>query len=317
MFFLWQVLISVLAVFIFRYLAFNILPKQMQSGSFSIQTLLAAKQYVGAMYSLSVLGIILSQFDKIVLSFSIEMSSFGYYTVASTVAALLFNLAAPITNAFFPRLCELKETGETLEFSDAFHKGAQLVSIVCGTGSFCLLIYSNEILFLWLGDKNVVEDISPLLKLLVIGNLINVVTWIPYQTQYAHGWTSLALKTNLIAIVVFIPTAIVFVLNFGAKGVIVSWIGLNIYYLFLSIPFMFSRILKGEAFKFYMSSILFPLGAGFFTMMLSSLFFDFESGVTGIMFKILICTTLSLVTSFLASGNVLTDAIKVARGVKG
>jgi len=57
--------------------------------------------------SVTFLAILLTQLDKVLLSRLLSLESFGYYTLAATVAGVLYMVIGPITSAFYPRLVEL------------------------------------------------------------------------------------------------------------------------------------------------------------------------------------------------------------------
>ena len=91
----------------------------------------------------------------------------------------------------------------------------------------------------------------------------NGLMWIPYQTRTAHGWTSLAVLINIIAV-----TIIVFGIlwnttpRYGAEGAAWVWVSLNAGYVLIGIHFMYRRILSTEKWKWYIHDLMLPLGTG-------------------------------------------------------
>ena len=79
------------------------------------------------------LALLLTQVDTILLSKLLSLSGYGYYSLAATVAAALCMLIGPITQAWYPRLCELHAHGDTVALTDSYHKGAKLVSVIAGS----------------------------------------------------------------------------------------------------------------------------------------------------------------------------------------
>jgi hypothetical protein len=96
----------------------------------------------------------------------------------------------------------------------------------------------------------------------MLGNLLNGLLWIPYQTQLAHGWTSLAVYINTVAVCLIVPAILWVTPRFGAEGAAWVWVILNALRLIFGVQFMYRRILLGEKRRWYMRDVLAPLAAG-------------------------------------------------------
>lgn len=95
----------------------------------------------------------------------------------------------------------------------------------------------------------------------MLGNLLNGLMWIPYQTQLAHGWTSLTVRINIVAVAVIVPAILWATPRYGAEGAAWVWLVLNTGYLLVGIHFMYGRILSAEKRRWYAQDLLLPLGA--------------------------------------------------------
>jgi hypothetical protein len=125
---------------------------------------------------------------------------------------------------------------------------------------------------LWTRDSEIVENTATLLRILGFGNLLNCLMWVPYQAQLAHGWTSLAIRMNIIAISFIVPTLIFSISYFGAPGAAWTWVTLNSGYVLIGAHFFFQRILMREKLRWYFEDILLPLGIGCFVSLLFSFY---------------------------------------------
>jgi hypothetical protein len=96
----------------------------------------------------------------------------------------------------------------------------------------------------------------------MLGNLLNGLMWIPYQTQLAHGWTSLTVRINIAAVSLMVPAILWATPRFGAEGAAWVWVSLNAAYVLIGVHFMYRRILLGEKWCWYMRDVLAPLAAG-------------------------------------------------------
>jgi len=261
-FFLWQGLISIATVAILAGTTYSTLPRAERSGRFSVRALRGVRGFAGGMVGITFLALLLTQVDKILLSKLLTLSAYGYYALAAAVAGALYVLISPITQAFYPRLCELLARDNLSALADTYHLGAQLVTIIAGSAALVLILFSETFLMLWTQDAELARRVAPLLSLLVLGNLLNGLMWIPYQTQLAHGWTRLTVRINLVAVALIVPAILWVTPRYGAEGAAWVWVSLNAGYVVLGIHFMYRRILTHEKWRWYGQDVLSPLAAG-------------------------------------------------------
>jgi O-antigen/teichoic acid export membrane protein len=211
------------------------------------------------MMGITLLSLLLTQVDKILLSRLLSLKDYGYYTLAATVASALTILVSPITQAWFPRLTQLVTSDDYPALVRTYHEGAQLVTTIVGSVALVLIFFGDIFLQLWTQNSELSQRTAFLLSLLVIGNLLNSLMWIPYQTQLAYGWTSLTVKINIVAVLFIVPAILWATPRYGMVGTAYCWIILNAGYVLLGVHFMYRRILKAEKGRWYRRDIIYPL----------------------------------------------------------
>jgi O-antigen/teichoic acid export membrane protein len=202
------------------------------------------------------------QVDKILLSKLLSLKEYGYYTLVAIVAGGLYAIITPITQSFYPRLCELHARNDQVGLINTYHKGAQLISVFAGSVAIVIIVFGETFLRLWTQDPELAQRTKTLLSLLMLGNLLNGLMWIPYQTQLAHGWTELGIRINIIAIAIIIPAILWVTPRFGAEGAAWVWVSLNAGYVLIGVHFMYQRILVTEKWRWYIKDALIPLLTG-------------------------------------------------------
>ncbi len=260
-FFVWQGLVSLLSIAVFSTLVYRILPESSRPARFSWPALSHIWRFAGGMLVISLLALLLTQVDKILLSRLLTLEALGYYLLAAMIATALRLIPGPITAAIYPRFTELatREDGEPA-LRALYHHVAQLVTVLMGSAALVLIAFSHPILMLWTGNRIVSDETAPLLSLLALGTLLNGLMWIPHQLQLAHGWTALAIRTNAIAVAVLVPFLFWLVPRYGAMGAAWAWLALNVAYLTVTAHFMHRRLLVGEKWRWYITDIAVPLG---------------------------------------------------------
>lgn len=82
------------------------------------------------------------------------------------------------------------------------------------------------------------------------------------MTQLAHGWTSFAVRVNIVAVAIIVPAIFWAVPRFGAVGAAWAWLALNAGYVLIGVHFMHRRLLSGEKWRWYREAIIQPLIVG-------------------------------------------------------
>ena len=168
-------------------------------------------RFAGGMMVITLLALLLTQVDKILLSRLLTLEAFGYYALAGVLANSLYLLVGPVTTAFYPRFTEFVTQGDDAALRSAYHQSAQLVTVLIGAAAIVLMIFGERVLLVWTSDAALTRQVAPLLSILALGTLLNGLVWIPYQMQLAHGWTTLAIKINVIAVLLFAPAIVLVV----------------------------------------------------------------------------------------------------------
>ena len=271
-FFLWQGLISLLTVALLAGAVYHALPPVPRPARFSKSALIGIWRFAAGMMLIVFLSLLLTQSDKILLSRLLTLKAYGYYALAAVVASGLYSLVAPITAAFYPRFTELATRGDEIASRLAYHQGAQMVTVFTGAAAVVLAVFHDQVMLLWTNDPELVRQAAMLMAVLALGTLFNGLMWIPYQLQLAHGWTSLTIKFNIVAVSLVVPAIVLVVPAYGAIGGAWVWVSLNASALVIAIPLMHRRLLPGEKWRWYRQDVAIPLAtaaaAAFFCRLL-------------------------------------------------
>lgn len=184
---------------------------------------------------------------------------------------------------------------------DSYHKGAQLVSVFAGSVAIVVILFAETFLRLWTQDQDLARRTATLLILLTLGNLLNGLMWIPYQTQLAHGWTSLAVHINIAAVAVIVPAIIWATPRFGAEGAAWVWVSLNAGYLLIGIHFMYRRILNTEKWRWYLKDVFMPLLVGSAAASTLAVLWNAESSNFNDMTLLTLATVITLTATILSA----------------
>lgn len=259
LFFLWQGVISIVAIVLFIIATYRFLPASQHRPQFSLIQLNMIKRFAGSMMTITLLSLLLTQIDKILLSRLLNLEMFGYYSLANTIALMLLQLITPITQAYYPHFTELVTQHHTEKLSKIYHQSSQLVNILLIPATLILVFFGKNILLLWTNNTTLVENVAPLLTLLALGTMINGFMYTPYFLTLAYAWTKFALYQNIIAVILLAPAMLWAIIHYGAIGAAWVWLILNIGYVLIGVHFMYRRLLTTEKWRWYGNDIMRPL----------------------------------------------------------
>tara|TARA_Y100001968_G_C19373533_1_gene726365 strand:- start:429 stop:1430 length:1002 start_codon:yes stop_codon:yes gene_type:complete len=259
-FYQWQLLSSIIATSSYCLLSYSYLPKRKKLNiGFSFKSIGLVKKFAFGMLLINFFSLLVGQMDKIVLSKVLTMETFGYYTLAASIAGFTYFASTAITNAHYPLLCKYKQQSNTIGMARTFHSGSRLVTVLIGSASIYFVFFCKELLQLWISSDTTVNSITLIVQLLIIGNFINTLIWIPYHAQLACGWTSITVKTNAFLSILMPPMIYFSSINFGLVGAALISIIVNSIYITISLLIVFPKILPGEKKKWILNDTLKPI----------------------------------------------------------
>jgi len=158
-------------------------------------------------------GLLVSQLDRIILSRTVDVTSFGIYTVVATLALAFLQLQAPVTRAYFPVIVrDIQSHGRVSDLHMKRLLGGTLLTSTLPALLTCAL--APQILELWLHNPTVVSIGTGPLRLLLLAIALNSLYGCIYQVIIAKGQSHRVLQFNLTSL----AGAALVVLLWGADG---------------------------------------------------------------------------------------------------
>jgi len=276
-FFCWQAFVSLLSLIILRIKTLALLRTNEKFFRFDMNRIRDVSTFASGMFGITVLSLCLTQSDKFILSKLLSLENFSYYTFAVTVSGALYMLITPITQAFYPRMVSLISIGDEKGLRITFHQATQLVNVLILPIVLTIIFFSESIIYAWSGNQTLADNSGPILSIYIIGSYLNGLVNIPYHLQLAYGWTSLALKMNLITVIFLLPAIIIITPIAGAIGAAYLWAAINLIYFTVGTIIMFRRLLRDERNSWFIYDIGIPCLLMSIGASLTSLLVDIDS----------------------------------------
>lgn len=258
-YFVWQLMANGLGVVLFAFLAWRKMPRFRLIPRPSFHVLRQIYQFAAGVGFNAVLGTVLRQADKLILSAMLPMKQFGYYALASLIAQVVAMVADVVSNAAYPRFSQLlgADAAED-QIAKLYHLVSQMVAVLIIPFALSLALYSEEALYVYTGDNEIAQNTAVIFSILVMAKMLHASMIVPYALQLAYGWVKLSIYLNIISVVWLLPALYWGVQQYGATGAALAWLMVTIGYVLIGLPLMHRKLLPGQAWRWFSSALLLP-----------------------------------------------------------
>jgi O-antigen/teichoic acid export membrane protein len=230
-FFLFQLIVSLGELCVLWWKAGTLVPGARAWPSFDLEPLRAMWRFSGALAVVSVIYVFITQTDKLVLSKTLTLANYGYFTVAIMVASGVNMAAGPISSALVPRLTYLFSRGDSAEMQNLYRNATQWVAVMVWSIAGVVAFFAEPLLLTWTKDPVLARQASPILFWYALGNACLGMAAFQYYLQFVHGNLRLHLIGNAVFVVVLIPGIILAAVYYGAVGAGRMWFAENLAFL--------------------------------------------------------------------------------------
>jgi O-antigen/teichoic acid export membrane protein len=154
---------------------------------------------VSVLSSAIMVGLLVSQIDRVVLSRSVPIELFGIYSVIIAVSMAFLQLQIPFTRAYLPIFAEDYKKHGAISLIH-IKKLVIITSVAAVLPAMIASAFAGYILQIWLGDSHIVKVGTHPLQLLLLAVAVNSLYGCVYQVIIASGKSHIVLKFNLVAL---------------------------------------------------------------------------------------------------------------------
>jgi len=255
-----------------RYLRRELKANQAVAPRFSWGILKRHAAFSGSLAFTSLIWVLITQSDKLVLSKIIPLREYGYFGLAVLIAGGINVLSAPLHQAFAPRFTALAAQKDDRSLFELYHIAMQLVGVIAVPIGLVMAIWPESVLFAWTGDRQLAASVAPILTWYALGNVCLALITPCFYLQYAYGKLHLHVIGNVIFGVLLVPSIILVAMRYGALGAAHVWFVGNLLFLLVWVPIVHSRLAPGENRRWYIEDIIFPATAALLVGLVGNLF---------------------------------------------
>jgi O-antigen/teichoic acid export membrane protein len=226
---------------------------------FDKQLLIKNWKYSIGIAGISFLSTIILQSDKILVSKLLSIDYLGYYTIASTLALFPIMISNPITTAIFPRFISLIELEDKEKLFEFYHNTCKLVAVVIFPICVTIIFFSSSVVFVWTGSDDTAIKSSKVASILILGQLLQVITSVPFYFASAIGKTKLIFFIQFASIFIFIPLLFILIPEYGIVGASISWLSMNLIIFPFYMYYLHEKYIPNQFWKWLYENVILPL----------------------------------------------------------
>ena len=184
-----------------------------------------------AMSLASVVWMLASQFDKLVLSGLLSLADYGAYGMATAAAMAVLMATGSLADVAIPRLTALQAEHREQAVRELYSRLSQWTAVIGCAAAAWLASHAQPVLATWTGDAMLAGRMAPVLALYALGNAAMALAALPYYLQLAQGRLALHLLGTGCMAALQVPGVVWAASTHGAVGAAAVWLAVNMLYL--------------------------------------------------------------------------------------
>ena len=255
-FLLWFAFSSGVELLVYAVMAYRLYPNLKIRPFLSLEALKNIWRYSAMMNAIALLGLLLSQADRLAVTQFLSLESLGYYAIAYNASIAIALIQGAINGASFPAFAQAFSSGQHKELVSHYDRVSELTALVVTLPCFMLIFFGHDILQLWINAK-VADEASTAMAWLALGFFLNALVSNAYMAAMACGQPRLPLLVSLVALIVYAPALYWLVHRFGINGAAMAYAGLNLLYVLTLIPMVQNKVI-GQTVKMWIRANVSP-----------------------------------------------------------
>lgn len=227
-FFEFQVLVGLIETLLFAARAYQQMPTPRLLTGFDWQLVKPIIPFAASMTLTSVLWIVLTQMDKVLLSDLLPLDQYGYFSLVALITTGIMMLANPLVQALLPRLTVLVAEGRNAEMQTLLLAANRFTCTLLFPLAALIGLHGKYLIYAWTGDWVAAQWSQQILCWYSLGSAIMAVSAFQFYLQYAYGQMRLHIWYSVISAIVTVPVMYLAIHYQGAYGAALAWFLLRV-----------------------------------------------------------------------------------------
>lgn len=258
LYFFWQVIISAIFVFIYRYTFWNYIGRS-NNLFFSFKIIKGVWKFSIGMFGVAIISAFNMQIDKAFITAYFTLKDLAAYSIYSIAGQIPYTFTLPIAISIYPTLTKLVNNKDGVASNRVFLEYSFIIALLAALSTIPIYLYSEQLIFYWTRDTEISNNSKLITPIIVIGSYFLALQLMPYHLLLSHGHS----RTNFIFGIVFmLVSPILLMLTIDKLGIIsaaIPWCVLNIVGALVLTVKSFISFIKGLSILKYIVLIITPL----------------------------------------------------------
>jgi O-antigen/teichoic acid export membrane protein len=249
----------------------RLLPELRLSPRIYPRALSATTGFTVRVAAITLIAMLLTQSDKLMMSKLLPLGQLGYYSLAYSAAMALSLIPTAVTGAVLPAVVADIAEGRLAAVKVRYVRSVELIGFAAGLPTLILVFYGAEVMT-FLAGVRAAEVAATSLRLLAVGFFLNGIAGSSYALALGAGRPDIPLRINAYAVGLYVPITYLMIESAGLVGAAAAWCALNIYYVLVFVPWTEREILGRQPGLGLMRGILRVCGGGLLVFAAGRLF---------------------------------------------
>ncbi|GFM84017.1 polysaccharide biosynthesis protein [Pseudomonas cichorii] len=227
-FFEFQVVVAALETLIFATRAWRQMPVAHWLTGIDWQLVKPIIPFAASISLSSVLWIVLTQIDKVLLSEILPLDQYGYFSLVALITTGIMMLTNPLVQALLPRLTVLVAEDRQQDMHALFLAANRFVCTFLFPLAAIVAVHAEPLIYAWTGDQAAAQWGRSVLCWYALGSAIMAASAFQFYLQYAYGQMRLHIWYSVISAVITVPVMFVAIHYQGAYGAALAFFSLRV-----------------------------------------------------------------------------------------
>lgn len=227
-FFLYQTLVGLLETLSFAHRAYDLMPRPRRLTGFHWRLVKPVLPFALGMSSSTVLWMLQTQLDKVLLSKALTLQEYGYFSLVALIATGILSLTNPLVQTLLPRLTMLTAEGRMTEMRALYLNVSRLFCSVLFPMAGVIAFHGQALLHAWTGNAEAALWSGPVLVWYVLGSALLAMSGFQFYLQYAHGQLRMHVWFGICSTAISVPLMAYAILTHGALGAAGVWFAVSL-----------------------------------------------------------------------------------------
>ncbi len=200
----------------------------------------------------SLLALVHSSVDRVVVSKLLPITQFGFYGFASATVGRALFVSGAIIQAAYPSFSSLSRTDRPA-LQVQYRKVQDLVAYVVAP-MFAAIVFAGLPLYTYTFNAGVARSLLLPTTFLCIGFALNAASSPAYTLTIAMGRPEIFVRANTVALFITVPVAVLLTVAFGIAGAAFSFVFYNLFIYIYAIPVTCRECLDFSPWKWYLET---------------------------------------------------------------